>query len=649
MSLVKQLWLAISGLMLLVFISSFLISSISAKAYYQEQLSLKNNDNANSLALVLTQMEKDPVTVELLVSAQFDTGNYKKIELLDPNRNVRVLKTHSAEDLQTNYPEWFSKLVSLKIQKGVAQVQDGWKQYGVLFIESDDRFAYQALWKTTWQFFVWFLAATLILGALGTWVIRLLTRPLDDVVEQAEAMESRRFLTSRIPGTLEFRKVVQAMNSLTNRVKEMLEKESKRLEALRFKTQHDELTGLANRQHYMNQFDALLADKEQEGSHLILIVRFAELARINQVLAHQQTDMLLKEFANLLQTITDEFSASFASAQVARLNGSDFSILISGCDAHEDFILTLQGRLETFANSYEDVSPIHLPSAAIQFSANHSRVTVLQQLDALLAQAELTRSYEVSYRKMSDLKASMKMPGNAKQWRTLLESVVGKEDVLAEYYPVKSVDGQLLHEEAMMRVEIDGEKHSAGYFLPWAKRLGLLPELDLQLIRSVIHKLQGGLKEGQQKAIAVNLSIESLEDYECREKILLALQEVPECCQWIWIEIPEKSALEEIGQFIEFSQKVKALGCKIGLDRAGSGFSSIPKLQEIGLDYIKLDSSLTQDLLEQDTQTNGFVRSVCGLGHSIGLIVVAEGVKDLQVAGELEYIGFDGMTGPAVK
>ena len=65
MSLIKQLWLAIALVMLVAFAGSFLVSSLSAKAYLEEQLLLKNLDNATSLASTLSQMPKDEVTIEL--------------------------------------------------------------------------------------------------------------------------------------------------------------------------------------------------------------------------------------------------------------------------------------------------------------------------------------------------------------------------------------------------------------------------------------------------------------------------------------------------------------------------------------------------------------------------------------------------------
>src|SRR4030066_1083652 len=90
MSLTKQLWLAVAAIMTIAFGISFLVSAWSAKNYLEDQLRLKNIDNANSLALSMSQIEKDPVLIELLLSAQFDIGHYKQIKLTSPTGKVMI-------------------------------------------------------------------------------------------------------------------------------------------------------------------------------------------------------------------------------------------------------------------------------------------------------------------------------------------------------------------------------------------------------------------------------------------------------------------------------------------------------------------------------------------------------------------------------
>ena len=145
MTLTKQLWLAIAAIMTIAFGISFLVSAWSAKGYLEDQLRLKNSDNANSLALSMSQIEKDPVLIELLLSAQFDIGHYKQIKLTSPTGQVMIERVSDA--VTDKVPAWFVKLIPLHAEPGIAQVQDGWRQYGTLMVISHNRFAYQALWQ----------------------------------------------------------------------------------------------------------------------------------------------------------------------------------------------------------------------------------------------------------------------------------------------------------------------------------------------------------------------------------------------------------------------------------------------------------------------------------------------------------------------
>ena len=99
MSMYRQLWLAIIVSMLLALAGSLFASMLGARAYLQSQLTLKNADNATALALSLSQGEPDPVSVELTVSALFDSGHYRLIRVVDPNGATIVERSAAASEL----------------------------------------------------------------------------------------------------------------------------------------------------------------------------------------------------------------------------------------------------------------------------------------------------------------------------------------------------------------------------------------------------------------------------------------------------------------------------------------------------------------------------------------------------------------------
>ena len=79
MSLIRQIWLLLSATVLIAFLGSFGVWMMSARGYLETQLRLKNADNAQSLAMNLSQLRGDLPSMELTAQAMFDTGFYKRV------------------------------------------------------------------------------------------------------------------------------------------------------------------------------------------------------------------------------------------------------------------------------------------------------------------------------------------------------------------------------------------------------------------------------------------------------------------------------------------------------------------------------------------------------------------------------------------
>ena len=108
MSMYRQLWLAIISAMLLALAGSLFASMLGARAYLESQLTLKNSDNATALALSLSQGEPDPVSVELTVSALFDSGHYRLIRVTDPSDRTIVERAAEAGTFPFREPEYLA-------------------------------------------------------------------------------------------------------------------------------------------------------------------------------------------------------------------------------------------------------------------------------------------------------------------------------------------------------------------------------------------------------------------------------------------------------------------------------------------------------------------------------------------------------------
>ncbi len=631
MSLIKQLWLGIALLLLLTFGGSFAVSTWSAKTYLEQQLQLKNIDNASSLALSISQMEKDPVLLELLIAAQFDTGHYQRIELRDPQGNL-IAGRHYQDTAARPAPSWFMGLLSLEAAPGTAQIQDGWQQFGTLTLESHSHFAWASLWQGTQRLLLWFVIAALLSGLLGTAVLKYISRPLDMVVGQAEAIGERRFVTYREPRTREFQRVVRAMNKLSNSVRTMLEHETQQLEQLRRESQQDLLTGLANREHFLKLLDSLLRREDSDRSGTLLIARVRNLPELNRRLGHRQTDRALQDIAAVFHLLSNNHPGSHAG----RLNGSDFVFMAPG---PVTVLGTELARLLDDQLRQQTLSDVALPVAGCSYSGGDTRVGLLTRLDGALAEAE---------QKGDRALVILDEPGShfshsPDQWRTLLNQALEQQRLQLGQFAVNRMNGELLHLEAPVRLELDGQWQPAGHFISWANRLKLMPAIDLLVVRAALEQL-----DSRDTSLAINLSEDSLRDAWFRNHLTTELAAVPDKAARLWLELPEACALRHREDLRAFCALVTPLGCRVGLEHVGAAFTYLKDLQDLGLHYLKVDRALVH-ALDSDPGNSSFLQSLCRIGHSLGILMIAEGVETAEEIEALQQVGIDAVTGPGVK
>lgn len=638
MTLTRQLWIVIAVLITLTFVSGFIVSGYSARNYYVEQLMVKNIDSATGLALSLSQMEKDPVTLELMISAQFDTGHYQRIELIGPDGETLQLRQHP--ELVPEVPGWFARMMAFDIPPGVAQVQDGWNQYGTLYIESQSAYALAALWRVSYRLLGWFLVIALLCGMIGSIVLRRISRPLEAVVEQAEALGERRFVTSKEPRTLEFRRVVRAMNALTNRVRSMLETEARRLDEIRQQSQLDPATGVANREQTFRLLDARLRLDDRSVQDAVLLLRITGLQALNARLGREATDQWI---LTLLQRFHDTLGAHadhYARYAIGRLNGSDFVVLVNNTDFLPDLSDALwQAAAElTAEHELESDAPVALVGS--YFYPGEQRARLMSRLDDLLASAEQAPARRLVI--TTETRSTPLFP-DASSWREALVQAIDQGAVSHASYPVVTDRGEIYHEEAMLRLRLGDRDVNAGAVIGWARRLNLLSQLDLRVLDSVLRTLAG---EPNRK-MAVNLSLESLRDAASHLAIIRRIESHSgDVSQRLFLEFNEQVAVQHAGSLSLFTAAVKTHGVLVGLQSAGEHIPAVSGLEKLGLDYMKVDASLIQ---QQSADVQRLLRGMCKLGHSLGLTMIAEGVLEETDRNLLSELGFDAFTGPGVR
>lgn len=631
MSLIRQMLALIIISTLLAFLVSMVVSTVSARNYLEQQLFTQSSDNASSLALSLSQQTEDPAMMELMTSALFDSGHFELIRFRDPHKKIIIeLKN---KDLPSKVPNWFISVFPIEVTSGHALVNKGWKQAGSVEVRAHSKFAYESLWNGAVKLFLAIMGGGIAVAFLVRFMFNRVRQPIRAMVGQAEAISERRFITIDEPPYIELRRVVAAMNSMVTRVKSMFDEQSERIDQLNYSVNRDSVTGLANRSFFMARLSGLLHDEDRASHGFLLVVRLKDLAALNQRLGRKTTDLLLNQIAAVLAHWDDEGEDWIA----ARLNGADFALATPMLEQPSEFVDAL---LEELAQLSDIEDFIHI--GYTEFSKYEAMSSILTRADAALAQAE-SRGVVSGVSALVDL-APVRNPNTA--WRDKLQQAVQSELFVVQKYPVIDWQGKLIHQELMLRMpDEDGSTLlNAGLFMPFAKRLGMTPELDLAAIRLAIIELKNSAD-----AYAVNLDIESLSNLPFRAELSKILQTLPMSVRTrLWLEINSNGFKQEFESLAVFAAEMNQAGVKVGIEHFGRSASGMLRLYDLPLNYIKIDGSYIHEI-DQHTGNQQLLKEVVQMTRSLGILTIAEQVRSEGEWSKLQALGLSGATGPMIN
>jgi EAL domain-containing protein (putative c-di-GMP-specific phosphodiesterase class I)/GGDEF domain-containing protein len=636
MSLIKQLWLAILFTVTLASAGSFILSTLSSKNYLEEQLQTKNIDNVTSLALSMSQLKKDPVTLDLLLSAQFDSGHYRYIGLFDPNG--KLISERVNANSHTKAPKWFTKLVPIRVYAGVADVQNGWQQYGSLTLESDVNFAYDKLWDATLLIALWTFLIGLFACYAGGKILRKILSPLNEVINQVKAIGEDRFITIDEPKTLEFKAVVREMNNLSNRIKQTVTKEYARLEELRHKINYDDVTGLMNRDYFVNTMEANLNhDEYNEGA--LVIFRLSNLAQLDEALGYPQANTLLREISGALEAECNKDSSLIAG----RLSGTEFAVF---CNQTTDEF-ELANQLKDAVTKAAEIEEAELTARFLVVTTKAKKMdetaSLFKVLEFVLNLSSLSEENYLRVINASSIAATEN--NNLAEWKTLLNDALANKRIKLEHYPVVNTEGSLIHNESPVRLQLEanGKWYCAGEFITWATQLNLIKTIDELVLETAVELLTQGAVP-----MCLNVSASAMCDHKYIQKAVKLIKQYLQHPDHLSFEVPEIAVFDHLNEFKHFCSKLKAVECHVGIEHVGLRISRLGELHDIGLDYIKFDASIIRGIDTNETN-KALLRGLCIVAHSIGVQAIAEGVNSDNEIASLREIGIDGYTGPGVK
>lgn len=627
MSLVKRLWLVVGLIALAAIVSAASINMLSAKRYLESEIKVKNLDTATALAMSISQNASDTMTAELLVSSQFDLGHYQRIDYLGPDGKLIVHRENVQR--KSTAPQWFTHLVPIDPEPGIATLQVGWKQLGTIELQSDPSFAYDSLWRSAITLSQLFLAGFVLISILGTLFIRTIIRPLNSVVEQAEALAERRFIEIKPPGTLEFRLIVEAMNRFTGKIKNLLDDESSRLNKLKADHENDKLTGYMVRDVFLRKLAAEIESQDTHEEGLLLFVRVGNLEELNSEVGRLQTDYLLQNLTRQLRlALHDQPKAHFG-----RLNGSDFGILVPNQTDGPRLLQSIQSQIQL-----DEGGRLLKLSYGAASDGPHSKLT---ELLTVCDNSMIVATTE----DLVNNRTTSTAPGRAlSEWANILDAALQNKEFKLALFPVRGRDNAYLHTKAYARIHSSVAETVlvAGAFLPWARRLNLSALVDQEILSQAIAAV-----DSHGHDICINLGFESVCDERQVNRIAEQLRHHKEQARHLYLDIPEELAFAHPDEFQRFCKRILPTQCKIGVEYLDHHVGHLGQLHGLGLHYIKVSRFYVKDIAH-DATTQTILRSLCTISHTMGLQVIAEGVTQIADVDLLFELGFDGVTGAAV-
>ena len=635
MSIKKQLFLAMIFISIFALIGSVFSSTYNSRLYLVEQLHQKNQDNANALAISLSQPENDFVKIKLAVSAQFDTGNYEKIWFKD-NRGEIVVEKKSSEIINSA-PDWFIHAILLEVPVGQSKVTAGWKQLGTIYLVSQKKYAYEALWKSTVDSF-WISFLSIAIGlVLAEILINKIKNPIEQIVDHLKNIPEKKFIESPSTKVVELRGLYEAVSATSRQLKKVFEDEEKQLEALKQKLNYDELTGSMNRDFVLSKLKENLNDDEFKYNGCA-IFRLLNLAEINQQKGRKYGDLLLKEMARALEGYVSTTKMGY----VGRLSNTDFLAVFANEDLEHFVEFVKDGLLHELGIDYQEKE--YLAIGVSDLCHGEQVGKVLSRVDIALAEAEIVGKNGLCFKYRKTFQEDHEYLNNVRDYFNLINQAFAEKSFKLSFYPLNSISGELVHFEAALQISmVGGVLLPASKFLPIAERMGVRERLDLIALELAIDALNN---DANLTGVAVNLSHSVLLDSSLmafvrkimgKQKLLSRLS----------IDIPEFLVHQHPALISELTAYLHKLNVRVGIKHFRDCLNEITIIKSIGLDYIKVDRLLIRNLSKQD-DAKVMVQGLVDLAHQVGLMLYAEGIETEAEIAHVKMLNFDGMVGKGI-
>ena len=423
---------------------------------------------------------------------------------------------------------------------------------------------------------------------------------------------------------------------------------------IQFLNQHDPLTGLLNRHYFLQELDKAVAKAKTGSNSAMLYINLEQLSRINTDFSYVTGDRLLLKVTKLFRDKARERDL------VARFGGDEFTLLLADTDEAtaramaDDILQTLKkSNFSENGKNYECNCTIIVTPINAQSETSQRVLTLSYRGYADSRARKQPAAKPAAAVPIAAAKAAKAQPENVptasahtSPWKERIRNALDNNGLSLMFQPIVNLHGDPAESyEVLLRMQDEhGTTLSAAEFIPAAEELGLSKELDHWVVTRAIAALKEHQRAGTHTDFFINLSVMALKDETLALLILQSLKEAGLKTSSLVFEIREDSLIDHARDATTFIDSLKRLGCRFAVDDYGTRLSAFGKIQQLDIDFLKLDGALIENLTN-DSVSQAIVQALFQIGKAMNKRIIAKSVQDAESLALLWNYGADYVQG----
>ncbi|MGO1500472.1 MAG: putative bifunctional diguanylate cyclase/phosphodiesterase [Marinobacter sp.] len=396
-------------------------------------------------------------------------------------------------------------------------------------------------------------------------------------------------------------------------------------EALTFRANHDQLTGLPNRVHVQELVDAIIARKQPDQKVALAFLDLDDFKRVNDFHGHAAGDTLLK-------SVSDRLRAEIRQSDIiGRISGDEFVIVFDPFERTEE-ISVVVNRVsdqlrEPFRVEGQEITTSGSIGVALWPVHGHDYDTLRRHADTAMYRAKAVRKGGVTF-----FSPAM---GHEVSKRLSLEhqlhvALANREFQCALQQKVNLRTHEIVGFEALVRwVDSHGNIHSPATFLPLATELGMLDNIAgivLDHLGDTLPWLDG--RFGAATRYSVNISPSQATNTSFMQTLVRRIVDTGRPERFL-LELTEETFVATDVFLCQGLPLIREAGIGVSIDDFGTGYSSLAILADITADELKVDRSLITSI-HRRPRNQSILRAIESLGTNLGMTVMAEGIETVE-------------------